>query len=72
MQCYNVILEGVILDERIKIYQINKDRKYAFSRKFSYSEFHTTCIKFEKYYRHSIVRFSVLRVILHRIKCIDT
>lgn len=72
MKCYNVILEGVILDERIKMYQINKDRKYSFSWKFSYSESHTMCMKFEKYYRHSILRHSVLRVILHRIKCIDT
>lgn len=68
MKCYNVILQGVILDERIKMYQINKDRKYSFSWKFSYFESRTMCMKFEKYYRHSIV----LRVILHRIKCIDT
>lgn len=54
------------------MYQIDEDRNYAFSWKFSYSEFHTTCVKFEKYYRHSILRHSVLRVILRRIKCIDT
>lgn len=49
------------------MYQIDKDRKYAFSWKFSYSEFRTTRMKFEKHYRHP-----VLRVILRRIKRIDT